>query len=294
MSHLLTIPIDEHGLIRDRRFEERLQTATPDAAGITDVFLYSPGWCNPGTSAQADQSVFSLGFAKALQGLVCASPAQWPRIGAAFAPLALPVHWPSRLAEAQDPAQRADSVGRHAGYSILRLMIERQTDRQPCRFNLIGHSFGCRVLCSALQMLAQDAGMPARLACTEFNVALLQPAADADSLAPGRQYGRVQSNIPKLRMLVTTSARDTALSKWHPEAMGAKGPTGDLIVPVDQRFDVTNEIIPTFTQRLGVANLTPLHEAAANDRDRADDSNGQHSHINLPQVYDLLARFFCQ
>ena len=188
--------------------------------------------------------------------------------------------------------QRADSVGRHAGYSLLRLMIERQKDAQPHRFNLIGHGFGCRVLCSALQALAEDDGLLARLAGNEFNVALLQPVIDSDALVPGQPYGKVQQSIPKLRMLITTSAHDLALGKW--DAMGAKGPTGSLVAPIDQRFDVTGTEVPTFTQRLGVANLTPLHLSTSNDRDATDGCSGRHSDINRPQIYDLLARFFGQ
>ena len=202
---------------------------------LSDVFLYSD--CNP----------LSLGVARALQGLVCASPAQWARISAAFAPLTLP--------PLTDP------------HKLLRLLTERHSG--PVRFNLIGHGFGCRVLCSALQALAEDASLLARLAGSEFNVALLQPATDADSLAPGGLYGRLQS-VPKLRMLITRSDRDTA--------MGAQGPTGTLAIPVEECFDVTTANIPTFTQRLGVANLTTLH----------------HTDINCSQVHELLARFFGQ
>jgi hypothetical protein len=319
MSHFLTIPINENGIILDQRFKEELQMAATDPLGFTDVFLYSHGWWNTASSASAEYNIFSLGFAKALQGLFCASPAQWPKIGAAFSPLALAIHWPSMLSEDQDSVanfmeatsfftmqQRADSVGRNAGYSLLRLMIERQKDRQPYRFNLIGHSFGCRVLCSALEAVAEDPELVGRLAGNEFNVALLQGAADTDSLAPGQLYGKVQQTIPKLRMLVTTSARDTALGKWYPEAqriahlfsgpvdaLGSKGPTGDLAIPIDQRFDVTSAIVPTFTGRLGVANLTPLHQSTAAAYG-TNDWSGQHSDINLPQIYDMLARFFGQ
>jgi len=108
-------------------------------------------------------------------------------------------------------------------------------------------------------------------------------------------------------MLITTSANDTALGKWYPEAqriahlfsgsveaMGSKGPTGNLAVPVEQRFDVTSAIIPTFTERLGVANLTPLHQSTAAAYGPAGNWSGQHSDINLPQIYDMLARFFGQ
>jgi len=320
MSHFLTIPINENGIILDERFKDELQTAAADPFGFTDVFLHSHGWWNTASSASAEYNIFSLGFAKALQGLVCASPAHWPKIGAAFSPLALAIDWPSMLCAHQDPVanfleatsfftlqQRADSVGRHAGYSLLRLMIERQKDGQPYRFNLIGHSFGCRVLCAALQALAEDPEMVARLAGNEFNVALLQAAADTDSLAPGQSYGKIQHCIPKLRMLVTTSASDTALGKWYPQAqriahlfsgpvdaLGSKGPSGNLTVPVDQRFAVTSAIVPTFTKRMGVADLTPLHRSTAAAYAAADNWSGQHCDINQPQIYDMLARFFGQ
>jgi hypothetical protein len=320
MSHLLTVPINENGIIMNQRFTDELQAAATDPFGFTDVFQYSHGWWNTTTSASAEYNVFSLGFAKALQGLVCASPAQWPKIGAAFSPLALAIHWPSMLFENQHSVvnfleatsfftmqQRADSVGRHAGYSLLRLMIERQQERHPYRFNLIGHSFGCRVLCSALEAIAEDPPMVSLIADNECNVALLQAATDTDSLAPGQLYGRVQQCIPKLRMLITTSANDTALANWYPEAqrlahlfsgpmqaMGWQGPTGELTVAVDQRCDVSDTIVPTFTQRMGVANLTPLHQSSAAAYGAASNWGGQHSDINLPQIYDMLARFFGQ
>jgi hypothetical protein len=183
-----------------------------------------------------------------LQGLVCASPAQWPRINAAFAPVALPVQW-------------TNLDGRQAGLSLLRLLNERPGPRtldRPQRFNLVAHGMGCRVLCSALQAMAQDAAMLARLDGSELNVALLQPDADSDPLAAG------QLGIPRLRLLIATSDLD------------------NLAVPVDQRFDVTSTVVPTFTAALGVADLTPLHE-----------THGEFD-INRAQVYELLARFFGQ
>ena len=81
MSHSLTIPIN--GFILERRFAEQLQAAGTDLFGFTDVFLYSQGGWPTATRTQADQNALSLGFAKSLQGLVCASPSQWPKIGAA-------------------------------------------------------------------------------------------------------------------------------------------------------------------------------------------------------------------
>ena len=50
--------------------------------------------------------------------------------------------------------------------------------------------------------------------------------------------------------------------------------------------------MPTFTGRLGVANLTPLHQSTAGAYGAGANWGGQHSDINLPQIYDMLARFF--
>ena len=265
----------------DQRFAEPVPSAPTDLFGLTDVFLYSHGWGQTGSNLPSERNAFCLGVAKALQGLVCASPTQWAKMGAAFAPLDLPVPWLPGVPE-ETLRQRADSIGCHAGYSLLRLLIERLQGRQPYRFNLIGHGLGCRVLCGALQALAEDEGMRKRLSSGEFNIALLQPGVDSDSLAPGARYGQVQRGIPRLRMLVTTSAHDVTLSPGFPLSMAATGPTGDLYVPVDQRFDVTTAIVPTFTEKLGVANLTPLQVSGASDG------------LHLPQIYDLLARFFGQ
>lgn len=320
MSLFLTIPINENGIILDQRFAAELQAAATDPFGFTDIFLYSHGWWSTTSNASAEYNLFSLGFAKALQGLVCASPAQWPKIGAAFQPLALAVHRHSKQRDERSPVappfeatsfltmqQRADSTGRHAGYSLLRLMIERQKDGHPYRFNLIGHSFGCRVLCAALHALAEDRETMSKAdnSGNEFNVVLIQAVADADALAPGQLYGKVQECIPNLRMLVTTSANDTALAQWYPEAqraarslsgrieaMGSKGPLGPLHTPVAERFPVTSALVPTFAGPLGVADLTALHESTAQSYGAAQNWAGQHSDINLPQIYDMLARFF--
>src|SRR5262249_61678886 len=77
-------------------------------------------------------------------------------------------------------------------------------------------------------------------------------------------------------------------------AMGSRGPTGELRIPVGQRFDVSSAIVPSFTGALGVAPLTPLHESTAGAYGGARSWGGQHSDINLPQIYDTLARFFGQ
>jgi len=320
VSHFLTVPVNENGIIFDVNIDKEIQCAAANPFAFTDVFLYSHGWWNSASSAVSEYNMFSIGFAQVLQSLVQKSPDQCPRYGGAFSPLALAVHWPSMLSDDQESVvnyleatsfftmeHRADDVGAHAGYSLLRLLIEARAGRQPLRFNLIGHSFGCRVVCSALQALAKD---PATLGAAKtmqaiFNLVLLQAAADTDSLAPGRLYGDVLTSIPNLRVLATVSANDEALGKWYAgaqklahlfsdpvNAMGSVGPTGALATPVDQRLQVGPQSVPPFTGKLGVADLTPLHQSRVNVPGASEKFGGQHSDINLPEIYELIARFF--
>jgi hypothetical protein len=316
MAHFLTVPINENGIIIDENIEDELNTAAAAPFAFTDVFIYSHGWWTTASSAVSEYNVFSIGFAKTFQGMVASEPATFPKLGGAFSPLAVGIHWPSMLSDDQRSVanfleatsfftmqQRADSVGRHAGYALLRLLLQARKSR-PLRFNLIGHSFGCRVVLSALEAVAEDPDLLSDVNNSEFNVVLLQAAADADSLQRGKLYGRVQSSIRQLRILVTVSSNDTALGVWYPraqelahlfkdrtEAMGRIGPTGDLTVPVMERSEVSDKEIPRFTKALGVADLTLLHESHK-PQYRPDNWGGQHSDINLPQIYEMLTHFF--
>jgi hypothetical protein len=320
VSHFLTVPINENGIIVDQHIDSELQTAAAAPFAFTDVFIYSHGWWNTASSAAAEYNTFSLGFAKTLQQLASITPTPCTKFTSTFSPLALAIHWPSMMSENQNSVvnfleatsfftmqQRADTVGRHAGYSLMRLLIQKQGEARHFRFNLIGHSFGCRSLCSALEALADDSATLANAQGNEFNVALLQAATDTDSLGAGQLYGSVQKKIPNLRMLVTTSECDKALGTWYPEAqriahlfsgrveaMGAKGPTETLETAIDERYVVTTSSVPTFSKKLGVADLTPLHQAHAAAYDAAGNWGGQHSDIDLVQIYELLARFFGQ
>ncbi len=255
-----------------------------------------------------------------MQRLAGATPVQFPKFGSPFSPLALAIHWPSMISDDQKSVanfleatsfftmeHRADSVGLNAGYSLFRLLIEARANKTSLRFNLIGHSFGCRVVCAALEALAKDAATVAKAKAmqAQFNVVLLQAAADTDSLAKGRLYGDVLATIPNLRILATVSANDKALGTWYPAAqklahlfsdpvaaLGSAGPTGDLAVPVDQKLSVGPGSAPAFTGKLGVADLTPLHKSRQGVQGASSDWGGQHSDINLPEVYELIARFF--
>jgi hypothetical protein len=321
MSHFLTVPINENGIIVDDNIDLEIETAAVPPFRFTDVFIYSHGWWNTATRAVSEYNVFSIGFSKALQVLIAANPADVPKITAGFSALAMGLHWPTMLSEDQNSVanfleatsfftmeHRADDVGEHGGYSLLRLLIEARQGQPPLRFHLIGHSFGCRVLCSALQTLAADAQTlsKAQAIHAEFNLALLQAAMDADSFVNGNLYGDVLTSIPNLRLLVTTSHNDTALGTWYPAAqklaslfrgpvpaMGFVGPSEPLALPVSDRFSLQTAPAPLQAGRFAVVNLTPLHDAHSLAWNQSSQGwGGQHSDINLPEIYECLARFF--
>jgi hypothetical protein len=320
VSHFLTVPINENGIIFDQNIDTELNWAASAPFAFTDVFIYSHGWWNTASSAVSEYNIFSIGFSQVLQRLCGATPKDFPSFGNLFSPLALAVHWPSMISEDQKSVvnfleatsfftmeHRADGVGSNGGYSLLRLLIEARAGKAPLRFNLIGHSFGCRVVLSALQALAKDPGTLAKVKAmqTQFNVVLLQAAADTDSLASGRLYGDVLKSVPNLRILATVSANDKALGTWYPAAqklahlfsdpiaaMGTAGPTGALSIPVDQKVSVSPGSAPTFTGKLGVADLTPLHQSRVAMPGVSDNFGGQHSDINLPEIYETIVRFF--
>jgi hypothetical protein len=320
MSHFLTVPINENGIIVDENIDVEIQTAAIPPFKFTDVFIYSHGWWNTATQAVAEYNVFSIGFSKVFQTFVAVSPSPLRRINAAFSALAMGLHWPSMISENQNSVanfleatsfftmeHRADNVGENAGYSLLRLLIEARAGQPPLRFHLIGHSFGCRVVCAGLQALAKDTATVAAANAlhAEFNVALLQGAMDADSFSPGQLYADVLTTIPNLRLLVTTSQNDTALGTWYPAAqrltnlfsgpipaIGSTGPTGQLPIPVTDRFQVqANTPVPLQTGNFAVVDLTPLHNSHAAAWGPGH-WGGQHSDINLPEIYEMLARFF--
>jgi hypothetical protein len=319
MSHCLTIPLNENGVILDEHIATHMRTASSEPFRFTDLFIFSHGWWTVTSVAAANYNLFSLEFSKTLRMLTEADPSSLPRFRSAYSSLAMGLRWPSMLSEDQNAVvnffqaasfftmeQRADDVGTRGAYALLRLLIEERTEQPPARFHLIGHSFGCRVVCSALQALANDKRTleKAKSQGNSFNLALLQAAFDADSLSPGKRYGSVLGLIPNLRLLATISHNDTALGTWYPAAqrlvhlfsdtqpaMGFSGPSGGLDVPVSDVFSIQASPVPVQNGPFAVANITPLHNARSKNVSSPNWA-GQHSDIFLPEIYELLARFF--
>jgi hypothetical protein len=325
VSHFITVPTNENGIFFDPALTSVVNDAVADQPfGFEDFFIYSHGWSTDADQSMTTYSRFSVELARQIL-LLGAQPANKfpnpPRES-----LGVGIHWPSEITE--DPGsplnlaqlftfytmeQRADQVGRNATYTVLRSILNaRAADSAlAMRIVLLGHSFGCKVICAALQDLQTDIanGTIAVPPNTTFRVVLLEPATDCDNLEPGDIYGNVV-DIEGLRLLITTSQLDKALVTWfleagrtvnlfHPQpALGAVGPTD----PTKTAFvtwasvAVTTGFSPNqisgHNEALIVADLTPVHT----DHTKANPPfnggfAGSHADIFFPEMYNLIAGF---
>lgn len=340
MSHYLTIPINENGIIFDADMNGVISEAMAIAPfNFRDIYVYSHGWSNDAARAMDEYNKFSVEFSKYAQILGALQPPMFsdpPEDS-----LGVGIHWPSEITEDPDSdlnkfqlltfytmEHRADSVGSNAVYSLLRLMLkERLGQGAPPRFNLLGHSFGCKVMLSALEAIQTDIangtiGVPPG---TAFNLVLLEPATDNDNLESGDIYGNV-SQIEGLRVLISTSQCDAALVKWFhlagtlanvvhkplavpgellhpggpPQALGAAGPTQATIAAFGGAVQYAQvSVVPGFSstqmlgmnQRLTAADLTPVHQYRVQQNLYSGGFAGSHSDINISEIYHLVAGF---
>lgn len=309
-SHFIMMPTTGQGaLIEPKRLRATLQAAMKQPFDFSDVFIYSHGWWTNADRAMADYTRFSIGLAGVILLAPCL-PASSLGIG---------IHWPSMLSEdSRSPlnffealsffnrAMMADDVGEEGGYAMLRLILEAccQTGRPAPRIHFLGHSFGCKVVCSILQTMASS-DAAAYLNGVPVNLVLLQAAFEYDGLDAGQDYGDVIEKVARLRILVTKSQQDTALTKLflaagelkafgHPKrALGDAGPSDGLTAalgePTTVSVDVGFTTSPELDARLVVADLTSLHQN--DDYQVEDDFTGHHSDIFQPEVYRLISGF---
>jgi hypothetical protein len=311
MAHFLTVPINENGIITDGHIDDEIKYAAVAPFAFTDVFFYSHGWWTTAVASMADYNDFSIGFARTIHNLIKQSPGSVPKINSGFSALSIGLHWPSTLSEDSrlvvsfveaasffTMEYRADDVGQTGGYALIRLLLESRKGAAPFRFHLLGHSFGCRVVLSTLQQLTADTDTLALAAHAQFNVVLIQAAADSDSLAPGKLYKDILSSFPNLKVLATTSANDQALNKWYPAAqnlahlfrgsvpaLGATGFVGNPAPGAIHSIAIGPGSVPPPTGQFVVADLTPLHK----DRYAKDPAvwnvfSGQHSDIYVDEI----------
>jgi len=325
MSHYITIPTNENGIIFDGDMNGVVAEAIAvNPFGFDDVYIYSHGWSTDAYRALDEYNRFSVDMAKQLLLLGAQTPpifANPPQDS-----LGIGIHWPSEITE--DPnsdlnalqvftfytmEHRADAVGSNAVYSILRSLLQaRAGTTSPLRIFLLGHSFGCKVVCSALEDMQTDiANKTIGIATgTAFRVVLLEPATDNDNLEQGDIYSNV-GQINSLRLLITKSSLDKALNTWFPlaskaanlfkapkQALGAVGPTVNTInyfggadqIPITTGFKPTGT--SALTKNLIVADLSPVHQdRIAQGIAQTDKLSGSHSDINFLEVYNMISGF---
>lgn len=310
MSHQFLVPINENGILLDKNIQRDLAIALGSPFQFQDVFLFSHGWWTDANQAMQEYNRVTIEFA----GYVRES-----RGAAVRDALNVGVHWPSMLSENELSLEnyaealsfytmelRADAIGKNAVYVLLQFILAgRNSGSLPLRVHLIGHSFGCKVVCRALERLADEGNtQPPGVA---FDVVLLQAAFDNDKLEKDQDYGNLLTQFPGLRMLVTRSHLDEALGKLYPlahrlahlfgtpdPALGYTGPSdatvtqvgGSLAINVGPDFQAK---ATSMKDRLIVADLTELHAAHP---ENAVALSGHHSDIFHPEIYSLLAAFF--
>lgn len=339
MDHFVVFPVNEDGVFRNPQLVGRaLEDAMSPPFNFSDLFIYSHGWWTNGNEAMAEYGQYTIEFTKAFLSMngVAAPPTHSLGIG---------IHWPSTLSEdsisvgqALEPVSyyqmgsRANQVGANGLFATLRraLRVRQEISKKPIRLTMIGHSFGCRVVCKALQFLCKDldnaATPPAYKSFvenTQFNVILLQAAFKNDEFEAGGNYDRLIA-IPKLKMLVTTSQLDSALKDFFPLAeeannmahfrpvdpakviaLGAGGPTraaaGTFVAynggtPVQVASNFANANVPVLApgERMLVADLTRLHQARRDSNQFPPSISGSHSDISSPEIYHLIAGFAFQ
>ena len=198
-------------------------------------------------------------------------------------PFLIGIHWPSMadddptgVANLLEPLtfykmeKRADDIGQEGLYAILRLLFEAMRPDSKLRISLLGHSFGCKVVCAALERLALNGiPVPPNIA---FNVVLLQAAFATDWLDARGAYERVVPTFgPRLRILVSRSEADSALCKAFPTAreinwfhqgvrtaLGATGPSDALKAAFDATQDVAVAWDSTFLGSVAAPQAGPL------------------------------------
>jgi hypothetical protein len=322
MAHYINVPVNENGIFFDPGMTGVINEAMAVAPfGFGDVFIYSHGWSTDAVQMMDTYNKFSVELASSI--LTFQSSTGFPKQPQQN--LGVGIHWPSEITE--NPGSllnalqvltfytmehRADAVGRNAVYAILRLILQTRLGAgSPLRIFLLGHSFGCKVICAALQDMQVDVigntiVIPPG---TEFRVVLLEPATDQDNLEPTDIYGDVQK-VPNLRLLLTKSQKDAALTNWyvqagrsvnpfHPkQALGSAGPTPATVTAFGggDAFSLTSGFAPSgmygYNQQLVVADLTAIHTARAASGDwKNGNPGGQHSDIFFKEIYNMISGF---
>ncbi|BAY10325.1 alpha/beta hydrolase [Calothrix sp. NIES-2098] len=315
MAYFLLLPTNENGVILDSNIKREVDTLTQQPFNFNNFFIYSHGWWTNSINTMSQYNLFSVELGKVLLNH-CQTLNKQVING-----LGIGIHWPSMLSEDSNNIEnylqalsfytmerRADAIGANAGYAVMRLLIESLQaipSKIPLNINLIGHSFGCKVICSALEALAKQPLITSLRSKINFNVILMQAAFDNNGLEPKQSYGNIFTEFPNIRLLITTSKEDKALQNAYPiahklvnlfdnrPALGAAGPT-DIVkakfanslatLQVDVGFSANN--VPS--KQMIVADLSLLHQ---HDKFVADAFAGHHADIFQSEIYQLICGF---
>jgi hypothetical protein len=201
----MIIPVNQNGLIPDPTIMATLADAL--ACCPDSVTFYSHGWQTNATSAMTDYARFGAGLARVMAG-------RKPTLG-------IGIHWPSTVSEDDDVLStllnpfsfytcehRADAVGQHALSSLTKMVLSGSAVK---KIRFIGHSFGCKLVCAALQSLVGT--VPSDVA---FEAALIQPAFENDALDIGGQYSAIHDM--NVRLALWRSGGDYSLGNLFPAA----------------------------------------------------------------------------
>lgn len=267
------------GLLTDPFLEGELAEVM---AMASDVIVYSPGWQTDIAAALTDANRFGADLLPRL-------PSR-RRVG-------IGILWPSVLS--QDPnsplnwfdaltfysnEHRADVVGQNAGKTLLQKIIGYADSTAPINLTLIGHSFGCKVVCAAA----------AAALTTRVNLVLLQPAFESNALERGGQYG-VLLDCREVRIFMTTSADDSALGQAFPAASAANWFSADTDRQALGYAGPTAATIAAWGGRLVVRDITAEQRADNNVDWNGRPYNGlggRHSDIfGHPQLNQAIADF---
>ena len=267
---------DNSGNPADPLLDQNIAAIMPVAPAIREVWIYAHGWQTSFPQACSRYNEFGSGFL--------------PYIGRSSTRLSIAVHWPSTLSDTIGPAgvfdvltfyqmeKLADEVGIHTVAPIIASLVRHQT--APLTINLVGHSFGAKVVLSALQQIAVQAIDTNQVV---FNAALLQPAIENDALEPNGEYWNLRGL--QLRILASRSDYDNALKTWFALA-GALAGRKDRLAMGYAGPTINSKV--TFGSRLQVLDLS-----AAQHKDVAKFGafEGSHDDVAIPAVYSALAEF---
>ena len=328
MDHFINIPIDQTGIIPDPKLASVVAEALQAPFDFSDVFFYSHGWWSTSSDSMASYTRFSVDFVRFLSTVPAAAIPLAPQSS-----FGIGVHWPSMLSDNElsnifEPLtfyqmeRRSDDVGFNAVFALLQILyMVRQSSStgRNLKVTLLGHSFGCRVVCRALDRLyteimkaSTNVSYRQFVLNTRINLVLLQAAFDTSDLEAGERYGNLQ-HLPRLRILITKSDLDLALKNLFPmaehinilshhpgtrQALGWAGPTattagdfGAQSLTLLPGFVPTTEALLPVGSRMLVSDITPVHQASSFP---SGPLKGHHSDIFLPEIYKLIANFSFQ